>query len=87
MIAAAVAGQVALRPTLESEPPQITFAPDVDALGLAPLEIQVVDKGAGLKAVTATLSQGGTEHKLAAEQFDRPVGERRPRWPCRRSPA
>ena len=40
------------------------------SLGVAPLEIQVTDKGTGLKSVTATLSQGGTEHSLASEQFD-----------------
>ena len=45
--------------------------------GAAPLEIHVTDKGTGLKSFTATLSQGGTEHKLAAEQFDRAVGEKK----------
>jgi len=46
-------------------------------VGLAPLEIQVNDKGTGLKSVTATLSQGGTDHNLASEQFDRPVREKK----------
>src|SRR5512137_133482 len=77
VIAAIAGGTYLLAPRFESEPPQITVSPNVDTLGLAPLEILVTDKGAGLKSVTATLSQGGTEHKLAAEQFDRPVGEKR----------
>jgi murein DD-endopeptidase MepM/ murein hydrolase activator NlpD len=76
VFAAIAGGAYLLAPRFESEPPQITFAPEVDTLGLAPLEIRVADKGAGLKALTATLSQGGTDHKLAAEQFDRPVGEK-----------
>ena len=40
-------------------------------------EIQVTDKGTGLKSLTATLSQGGTEHSLASEQFAQAVGEKK----------
>ncbi|MGE5337362.1 MAG: M23 family metallopeptidase [Gemmatimonadota bacterium] len=75
LIAGVAGGGYYLWPRLESEPPQIVVSPNVDALGLTPLEIRVSDKGAGLKSVTATLSQGGTEHSLASEQFARPVGE------------
>jgi murein DD-endopeptidase MepM/ murein hydrolase activator NlpD len=77
VVAAVAGGAYFLAPRFESDPPQITVSPNVDTLGAAPLEIQVIDKGAGLKSVTATLSQGGTEHKLAAEQFDRAMGEKR----------
>jgi murein DD-endopeptidase MepM/ murein hydrolase activator NlpD len=77
VIAALAGGGYYLRPRFESEPPQIVVSPNVDMLGLAPLEIQVTDKGTGLKSVTATLSQGGTEHSLAAEQFARPVSEKK----------
>ena len=77
VIAAIAGGSYFLAPRFESEPPQITVSANADALGVAPLEIQVTDKGAGLKSVTATLSQGGTEHRLAAEQFDSAVGEKR----------
>ena len=75
VIGAIAGGAYYLRPRLEAVPPEITLAPDVDVLGVAPLEIRVADKGAGLKSVTATLSQGGTEHRLAAEQFASPAGE------------
>jgi murein DD-endopeptidase MepM/ murein hydrolase activator NlpD len=64
-------------PRFESEPPQISIAPDADVVGTAPLEIQVTDKGTGLKAITASLLQGGTEQTLAMEQFDRPASEKR----------
>ena len=30
-----------------------------------------------MRSITATLSQGGTEHSLASEQFDRPVSEKK----------
>ena len=73
IVIAAIAGSAYyLRPRFESVPPQITVSPDVDVVGVAPLEIQVTDKGTGLRSVTATLSQGGTEHSLASEQFDNP---------------
>jgi murein DD-endopeptidase MepM/ murein hydrolase activator NlpD len=78
IVIAAIAGSAYyLRPRFESEPPQITVAPNVDVLGVAPLEIQITDKGTGLRSVTATLSQGGTERSLASEQFDRPVNEKK----------
>jgi len=66
-----------LMPRLESEPPQIVLSPDVDVLGVAPLEIHIVDKGTGLKSVMATLSQGGAEYSLASEQFAQPVNEKK----------
>lgn len=71
------AGAYYLRPRFESEPPQITLSSIADVVGVAPLEISVTDKGKGLKSVTAILSQGGTEHRLAAEQFSVPVAEKK----------
>jgi murein DD-endopeptidase MepM/ murein hydrolase activator NlpD len=77
VLGAVAAGGLYLRPRFESEPPQITLSPTVDVVGQAPLEVQVADKETGLKSVTVTLTQGGTEHKLAAEQFSQPVGEKK----------
>ncbi len=77
VIAAVAGGGYYLWPRLESEPPQIAVAPDADVLGAAPVEIRITDKGSGLKSVTATLSQGGTEHSLAAEQFTQPASEKK----------
>jgi len=77
VIAAIAGGAYFLRPRFESVPPQITVSPNVDIFGVAPLEIQVTDDGAGLRSVTATLSQGGTEHRLASEQFDGSVSEKK----------
>jgi len=78
IVVAAVAGAgLYLRPRFEAEPPKITVSPDSEMLGAAPLEIAVADTGTGLKSVTATLVQGGTEHSLAAEQFAQPAGEKK----------
>src|SRR5258706_13990939 len=71
------AGAWYLRPRFEADPPQISLSPNADVVGLAPLELQVTDKGTGLKSVTAALSQGGTDHPLASEQFSQPVGEKK----------
>jgi murein DD-endopeptidase MepM/ murein hydrolase activator NlpD len=76
IVAALAGGGYFLWPRLDSEPPQIAL-PNVDVVGAAPLEIQVSDRGTGLKSVKATLTQGGTEHSLAAEQFAQPVGEKK----------
>jgi len=66
-----------LAPRFEREAPQIRVTPDGEVLGTAPLEIVVTDGGSGLKALTATLVSGSTEHALAAEQFAQPVGEQK----------
>lgn len=75
--AAVVAGVVFLHPRFEREPPQVSLSSRADAIGLAPFEIVVADSGAGLKAVMATLSQGGAEHPIASEQFAQPVAEKK----------
>jgi hypothetical protein len=70
-------GAYYLVPRFEREAPQITLTPDSDVLGLAPMEIGVTDRGAGLKSLTATLSSGGAEHTLASEQYAQPVTEKK----------
>ena len=65
-----------LAPRFEREAPQIKL-PDSGVLGLAPMEIVVTDRGAGLKSVSATLSVGGAEHTLASEQYAQPLTEKR----------
>ena len=70
-------GAYYLGPRFEREAPQIKFTPDSDVLGLAPMEIDVTDQGAGLKSVTVTLSAGGSEHTLASEQYAQPVSEKK----------
>jgi len=71
-----VGGAYYLAPRFEREAPQIK-PPESDALGVAPMEILVIDRGAGLKSVSATLSTGGAVHTLAAEQFAEPLTERK----------
>ena len=78
IVAAALAGgALFLWPRFESTPPQIALSPETDVLGVAPLAIRVTDTGTGLKSVKATLSQGGAEVSLAAEQFAQPAGEKK----------
>ncbi len=64
-------------PRFEWHAPQIKVTPDTDSLGLAPIEIDVTDRGTGLKSVSATLNVGGTEHVLASEQFEQPTMEKK----------
>ena len=69
-------GAYYLAPRFEREAPQITL-PQADALGLAPMEVVVADRGAGLKSVSATLSVGGTELTLVSEQYAQPLAEKK----------
>src|SRR4051794_37168694 len=77
LLAGLVAGGIYLRPRFESQPPQISVVPDGDAIGVAPLEITVLDAGAGLKSFAVTLSAGGAETVLASESFELPVAEKK----------
>ena len=77
VLAAILAGGYVLAPRFEREAPQITLTPDRDVMGVAPVEILVRDQGAGLKSLTATLSAGGAEHNLAAEQYGEPTKEKK----------
>jgi murein DD-endopeptidase MepM/ murein hydrolase activator NlpD len=77
ILAGIVGGTYYLWPRLEREAPQIRLTPDSDVLGLAPLEIAIADRGAGLKSVSVTLSAGGAEHTLAAEQYAQPVADKK----------
>jgi murein DD-endopeptidase MepM/ murein hydrolase activator NlpD len=77
VIVALAGGGYYLWPRFESERPQIVISPSIDTMGLAPLEIQVTDNETGLKSVMATVSQSGTDHNLASEQFARPVNEKK----------
>ena len=73
LVAVLVAGGAwFLAPRFETQAPQVKL-PDADAIGLAPMEIEVADAGSGLKSVAVTLVVGGTEHGLFSEQFAQPV--------------
>ncbi|HET7730577.1 MAG TPA: M23 family metallopeptidase, partial [Usitatibacter sp.] len=77
VIVALAAGAWYLRPRFETDPPRIALSTNAETLGAAPLEIAVTDTGRGLKSVTATVTQGTTEHKVAFEQFGEPVFEKK----------
>jgi murein DD-endopeptidase MepM/ murein hydrolase activator NlpD len=77
VLAGVAAATYYLQPRFESDPPDVTVTPATDAVGLAPIEITVSDRGTGLRSVTATLSAGGIEHTLVSEQYSTPVPEKR----------
>src|SRR5437762_9013066 len=77
LVAVLAAAAYFLAPRFERDAPQISVTPNADVLGLAPMEITVTDQGAGLRSVNATLSAGGKEIPLAAEQYAEPVKEKK----------
>jgi murein DD-endopeptidase MepM/ murein hydrolase activator NlpD len=72
-----IAGAYFVMPRFEWHAPQIKLTPDSDTIGLAPLEIDVTERGTGLKSFSVTLNAGGTEHVLASEQYDQPLMEKK----------
>lgn len=77
LLIAVIAGGIFFRARFESDPPQISLSTNADAIGLAPFDISVADRGAGLKSVTATISQGGAEQTLVSEQYGPPIAEKK----------
>src|SRR5262245_18072203 len=73
LVVGLVAGGIYLKPRFESQPPQVSIAPDATDVGAAPLEISVSDAGAGLMSLAITLG----ETSVAAEQFATPVSEKK----------
>src|SRR6185437_7579752 len=71
------AGAYHYRQRLEGDPPQVALSTQADVLGTAPFDIVVTDGGAGLKSVTATVTQAGSTRTLASEQFAKPVAEKK----------
>ena len=64
-------------PRFEWRKPQIKITPDSDTIGLAPLQIDVVEQGTGLKSFAAVLSSGGSEYPLVSEEYDQPLMQKK----------
>jgi len=71
------AGAYFLVPRFEWHKPQVKITPDTDAIGLAPLEVEVTEQGTGLKSFSVVLNAGGTDYPLANEQYDQPVMQKK----------
>jgi hypothetical protein len=74
---AVIAGIYFISPRFEWHAPQITLTPDNDTIGLAPVAVEVNERGAGLKSFSAILNAGGTEHVLASEEYDEPAAQKK----------
>jgi murein DD-endopeptidase MepM/ murein hydrolase activator NlpD len=77
LVAAVGAGLYFTLPRFEWHAPVVKVTPESDTIGLAPIEIDVSERGTGLKSVTVNLSSGGAEHSLAAEQYSSPVMQKK----------
>jgi murein DD-endopeptidase MepM/ murein hydrolase activator NlpD len=77
LVVALIAGGYWTVPRFEWHKPEIKITPDTDMIGLAPLEIEVKERGSGLKSFSVVLSSAGTDYPLATEQFDQPVMEKK----------
>ena len=71
------AGGYYVVPRFEWHKPQVKITPDTDAIGLAPLEVEVAEQGTGLKSFNVVLNAGGTDYPLANEQYDQPTMQKK----------
>ena len=77
LIAVLIAGGYFIIPKFEWHKPQIKITPDTDTIGLAPIEIEISEQGAGLKSVSVALTTGGTEIPLVTESYDQPTMQKK----------
>lgn len=77
LLIGAGAGVYYLVPRFEWHKPEIKITPDVDAIGLAPLQVEVTEQGTGLKSFSVILTAGGTDYPLVSEQYDQPVMQKK----------
>ena len=73
LFAVIAAGGYYLIPRFEWHKPQIKITPESETLGLGPLQIEVIERGTGLRSFSAVLNSGGTDYPLAAEQYTEPT--------------
>jgi len=71
------AGGYYFLPRFEWHQPQIKITPETDAIGLTPLEIEVTERGSGLKSFAVVLNAGGTDFPLVNEEYDTPVWQKK----------
>jgi Peptidase family M23 len=72
-----LAGGYFLIPRFEWRSPQIKVTPEAETLGLGEIEIDVTERGTGLRSISASLTAGGIEHSLAAEEYVEPVMQKK----------
>jgi murein DD-endopeptidase MepM/ murein hydrolase activator NlpD len=68
-----VGGGIWLVPRFEWHKPQIKLNPDTDIIGLGAIDVEVIDRGSGLKTFSVSLKSAGADFPLLSEQYDRPV--------------
>lgn len=63
-------------PLFEWYAPAITIKLDSDYVSTRPVNVEITDKGRGLKKASITLTAGGSEYRLFSEEYDSPVREK-----------
>ncbi|HEX9666174.1 MAG TPA: M23 family metallopeptidase [Thermodesulfobacteriota bacterium] len=70
-----VGAMIYVYPEIEWHPPKIDIKLDSDYVGLKPFDIQIKDKGKGLKKVVISLKDENGESTLVDKGYDSPVKE------------
>ncbi len=63
-------------PRFEWYPPSVNLKLDSDFIGLRPFNVEVKDKGSGLKKVSVVINEGGIEYPLIEEDYPVPVRDK-----------
>jgi murein DD-endopeptidase MepM/ murein hydrolase activator NlpD len=72
----AIGGTIFILPRFEWHAPTVNLKLDSEFIGLRPFDVEIKDKGMGLKKVSIVLASGQGEYPLIEEDYPLPVNEK-----------
>lgn len=76
LLAVIIGGAIFVIPRFEWYAPTVNLKLDSDFIGPRPFNVEIKDRGSGLKRVSIVVAEGGSEYPLFEEDYPMPVNEK-----------
>lgn len=76
LLAVIIGGAIFVIPRFEWYAPTVNLKLDSDFIGPRPFNVEIKDRGSGLKKVSIVVAEGGSEYPLVEEDYPMPVNEK-----------
>ncbi len=76
LLAVIIGGAIFVIPRFEWYAPTVNLKLDSDFIGPRPFNVEIKDRGSGLKKVSIVVAEGGSEYPLFEEDYPMPVNEK-----------
>jgi murein DD-endopeptidase MepM/ murein hydrolase activator NlpD len=76
LLAVIIGGAIFVIPRFEWYAPTVNLKLDSDFIGPRPFNVEIKDRGSGLKKVSIVVAEGGSEYPLIEEDYPIPVNEK-----------